>query len=38
MQEAEIANIDAKYDLEIQRAGDNADEVTRLEKEKETKN
>ncbi|MDB9146537.1 phage tail tape measure protein [Parabacteroides distasonis] len=37
LQEAEIANIDAKYDLEIQRAGDNADEVTRLEKEKETK-
>lgn len=37
LQEAEIANIDAKYDVEIQRAGDNADEVARLEKEKEAK-
>ena len=37
LQEAELANIDAKYDAEIQRAGDNSEEVTRLEKEKENK-
>lgn len=37
LQEAEIANIDAKYDAEIQRAGDNTEEVARLEKEKEAK-
>lgn len=37
LQEAELANIDAKYDAEIQRAGDNSEEVARLEKEKENK-
>ena len=37
LQEAELANIDAKYDAEIQRAGDNSEEVSRLEKEKENK-
>lgn len=37
LQEAELANIDAKYDAEIQRAGDNSEEVARLEKEKEAK-
>lgn len=37
LQDAELANIDAKYDAEIQRAGDNTEEVSRLEKEKENK-
>ena len=37
LQDAELANIDAKYDAEIQRAGDNTEEVERLEKEKESK-
>ncbi|WP_270633848.1 hypothetical protein [Parabacteroides goldsteinii] len=37
LQEAELANIDAKYDAEIQRAGENSEEVARLEKEKENK-
>lgn len=37
LQDAELANIDAKYDAEIQRAGDNTEEVERLEKEKENK-
>lgn len=37
LQDAELANIDAKYDAEIQRAGDNSEEVARLEKEKENK-
>lgn len=37
LQEAELANIDTKYDAEIQRAGDNSEEVARLEKEKENK-
>ena len=37
LQEAELANIDAKYDAEIQRAGDNSEEVAWLEKEKENK-
>lgn len=37
LQDAELANIDAKYDAEIQRAGDNTEEVARLEKEKEQK-
>ena len=32
-----MANIDAKYDAEIQRAGENSEEVARLEKEKENK-
>ena len=29
LQEAELANIDAKYDAEIQRAGDNSEEIGR---------
>lgn len=37
LQDAELANIDAKYDAEIARAGDNSEEVARLEKEKENK-
>jgi len=37
LQEAELTNIDAKYDAEIQRAGENSEEVARLEKEKENK-
>lgn len=37
LQDAELSNIDAKYDAEIQRAGDNSEEVARLEKEKENK-
>lgn len=37
LEESELANIDAKYDVEIQRAQGNADEVARLEKEKEQK-
>lgn len=37
LEEAELANIDAKYDVEIERAQGNADEVARLEKEKEQK-
>lgn len=37
LQDAELANIDTKYDAEIQRAGDNTEEVARLEKEKEQK-
>lgn len=37
LQDAELANIDAKYDVEIERAQGNADEVSRLENEKEQK-
>lgn len=37
LQDAELANIDAKYDAEIARAGSNSEEVARLEKEKENK-
>lgn len=37
LQEAELANIDAKYDVEIERAQGNSDEVARLESEKEQK-
>ncbi|NCB43610.1 MAG: hypothetical protein EOM59_13475 [Clostridia bacterium] len=37
IQDAEMANIDAKYDVEIERAQGNADEVARLENEKEKK-
>lgn len=37
LQDAELANIDAKYNAEIQRAGDNSEEVARLEQEKENK-
>ncbi len=37
LQEAELANIDAKYDVEIERALGNSDEVARLENEKEQK-
>jgi TP901 family phage tail tape measure protein len=37
LQNAEIANIDAKYDVEIEAAKGNADEVARLEEEKAQK-
>lgn len=37
LQEAELANIDAKYDVEIERAQGNSEEVSRLENEKEQK-
>lgn len=37
LQSAEIANTEAKYDAEIQAAGDNKDEVERLENEKAQK-
>jgi len=34
LQDAEIAGMEAKYDVEIEAAGDNTEEVTRLENEK----
>ncbi|MEY8587947.1 hypothetical protein [Phocaeicola sartorii] len=37
LQQAEMANVDAKYDAEIEAAQGNADEVERLEKEKAQK-
>lgn len=37
LQQAELSNIDAKYDAEIERAQGNAEEVARLENEKEQK-
>lgn len=37
LQQAELSNIDAKYDAEIERAQGNAEEVERLENEKEQK-
>lgn len=37
LQDAEMANIDAKYDVEIERAQGNTEEVARLENEKEKK-
>ena len=37
LQDAELSNIDAKYDAEIERAQGNAEEVERLENEKEGK-
>ena len=37
LQDAEMANIDTKYDAEIERAQGNAEEVERLENEKEAK-
>jgi len=37
LQDAELSNIDAKYDAELERAKGNAEEVERLENEKEAK-
>lgn len=37
LQDAEIANIDSKYDAEIAAAGDNTEKVAELEKQKEEK-
>jgi hypothetical protein len=38
LQDAEIANMEAKYDVEIEAAQGNAEEVERLENEKPRKN